>query len=259
MYYGLQLSASGMLTSLYRTDVLGNNLANVNTTGFKPDFPVTRQRDVVTDEDGVGYLPSNELLEKLGAGAHMAPNEVNFAPAALKETHNPLDLAIEGSGFFVLRDSANEGATGLLFTRDGRFTRNSDGELVQAASGLPVLSERGGLIRIPGDGPISIDELGRIQQDGEVVAQLRVADVMNKEELNKAGENSFRPTRAALQASIDPTGLVRQGFLEDSGVNEIQAMLMIQGATKAVGINTTMIRHQDRMMERAINTFGRSA
>ena len=74
MQYGLQISTSGILTGMYRTNVLANNLANINTTGFKPDSAFTRQRAVVREEDGVYSLPSNRLLEKLGpARTHGQP------------------------------------------------------------------------------------------------------------------------------------------------------------------------------------------
>ena len=68
MNYGMQISASGALSGLYRMDVFSNNLANINTTGFMPDVPVIRQRDAAAREDGLGAMPSNELVERLGAG-----------------------------------------------------------------------------------------------------------------------------------------------------------------------------------------------
>lgn len=73
MYYGIQLAASGALTSLYRTDVLANNLANINTAGFKPDMVYTRQRDTARVEDDLPFLPTDDLLERLGAGSTWPP------------------------------------------------------------------------------------------------------------------------------------------------------------------------------------------
>jgi len=229
MHYGLQLAASGMLTSLYRTDVFAGNLANLNTTGFKPDTPFTRQRDVARVEDNAPFLPSSDLLERLGAGAHLAPNEVNFGQAPLRQTGNPLDLALEGEGFIVLRDSSDQGQTGLLFTRDGRLSRDADGRLVQAASGKPVMSAQGGTITLPA-GSVTISGAGEIRSGDRLIGTIRLAD---------AGDRT-------------------QGYLEDSGVNEIRTLLSLQAASKAVGSNTRMIQYHDRMIDRAINALGRS-
>lgn len=109
MNYGLQISASGVLTSMYRQDVLANNLANMSTVGYKPDVPTTMLRDPARIEDDLGFMPSNDLIERLGAGVLSAPNRVSFAQGALETTNRPMDLAIEGDGFFVVRNDSGGG------------------------------------------------------------------------------------------------------------------------------------------------------
>ena len=88
MNYGLYLSASGVLTNTYRQDVFANNLANVETNGFKPDVPMLRQRDAESVEDQLGFDVSNEIMDKLGGGALAAKQRINFAPGSLKATGN---------------------------------------------------------------------------------------------------------------------------------------------------------------------------
>ena len=84
--YGMHLSASGALTSMHRQDVITNNLANARTPGFKPDIALQIARDPARIEDGLGNLPSNQLLERLGGGTHVLPTIVSFAQGVLEQT-----------------------------------------------------------------------------------------------------------------------------------------------------------------------------
>lgn len=257
MYYGIQLAASGALTSLYRTDVLSNNLANLNTTGFKPDFAYARERDTARIEDNLPFLPSNELLEQLGAGAHMAPNSVDHAQGTLTETGNDLDLAIRGEGFFVLRTLADGGTAGLRLSRDGRFTLDQAGRMVSATTGLPVMSESNQSIVLDRGVSVTVDADGTVKQAGEEVGRIQIRDLKDRDLLTRVGDGLFSLSTKALAQAIPATGTVHQGVIEGSGVNAIGAMMGIQGAAKSVGVNFGMIAYQDRMMERAINTFAR--
>ena len=88
MNYGLYLSASGVLTNTYRQDVFANNLANVETPGFKPDLPSIRQRDPEAIEDNLGFQGSNELLDRLGGGVLAGQQRINFNQGTLRPTGN---------------------------------------------------------------------------------------------------------------------------------------------------------------------------
>ncbi|USN98095.1 MAG: flagellar hook basal-body protein [Phycisphaeraceae bacterium] len=259
MYYGVQLAASGALTALYRTDVLANNLANADTAGFKPDFAYARQRDVVRVEDDLPFMPSNELLEKLGAGVHMAPNAVDHTQGTLSETGNPLDLAIRGDGFFVLRTLADSGTAGIRFSRDGRFTLDSSGRLVNATTGLPVMSDSNLPITLDRGLAVSVDTDGTVRQAGDAVARIQITDIKDRALLTRVGDGMFKMSNSALGQTIPATGTIQQGMIEGSAVNAINAMMGVQAAAKSVGTNFTMIAYQNRMMDRAINTFGRIA
>ena len=147
MNYAACISASGAIAALNRQDVLSNNLANVGTVGFKPDIPLARQRAAERREDGRFELPANEMLERLKSGVMIVPNAVDFTQGTLESTGNPLDLAIQGEGFFAVRESTPSGEA-VRLTRDGRFTQNSDGVLV-TTTGLPVLDDSDRPISIP--------------------------------------------------------------------------------------------------------------
>lgn len=255
MDYGLQISASGALASMHQQDALTNNLANINTTGFKPVLTGTMHRLAARQEDGLPFLSSNALLEKLGAGVFAAPERIDFAQGALESSDSPFDLAIEGDGFFVVGDPASPS-----LTRDGRFTLNGDHQLVMASSGTPVLSA--------GDGPIHIDPLqglveihadGQIFQGGVPINQIKLADVPDRTVLAKSGMGMFDSRYGAPLSLIDATGRVQQHALEASASNEIDSLMKIQSASRSAQSNLGMIDMQNRLIQSAINTFGRIA
>lgn len=261
MNYGLYLSAAGALTSLHRQDIYANNLANVNTPGFKPDMVFTRQR--LPERLESPHLPADPqwLLEQLGGGQLVDPTYASLGQGILTRTANPLDLAIEGDGFFVV--SADQGAAAsnedIRLTRDGRFTLSPDGTLVMAATGMPALDVNNEVIRLdPSGGDVVISETGEIEQNGQVVARLQVVSPTDPTLLEKVGDNllKFRDSEAAR---VPATGRIEQGFIEGSAVDAIKAMNAMIGASKAVSTNATMIRYHDQVMGQAINTFGRVA
>lgn len=251
MSYGLQLSASGAATALYRQDVYANNLANMDTAGFKPDVPMTYSRPAARQEDGLAYLPSNELLERLGGGALLRPNRVSLAQGSPRATGNALDVAVVGEGFLTVRDA--DGATRL--TRDGRMTRDSSGRLVLAASGLPVLGADGGEIVLNGPGPVLIDGDGAIRVGGRPVARLNLVQPADPASLRKQGNSLFA---VEGENTLTPaTGQIRQNAYEESAVDEIAAILQVTSAARDVDSNISMMQQHDRLMDRAINVLGR--
>lgn len=255
MNYGLQLSASGVLTSLYRQDVLANNLANVNTVGFKLDMVTTRQREVVRIEDGLSYMSSNKMLEQLGGGVLMLPNRVSFAQGPVLPTGNPLDLAIEGNGFFMVEDQSGTKGKNVLLTRDGRLTRNDRGELIQVTTGMRLLDDRGRPIRVPGGAKVAINNAGEIEADGVILGRVGLVDVQDRSMLRKRGGGLFEMDAQAQR--ISGTGRIHQFSVEGSAVDPIKAMMAVMGASKDVGGNIGMMQYQDRLMDRAINVLGR--
>ncbi|MEQ8317355.1 MAG: flagellar hook-basal body protein [Phycisphaerales bacterium] len=260
MQQGMRISASGALVSLYRTDVAAANLANVNTTAFKPDSATALGRTVVRAEDGLPFMPSDPLLEQLGAGVLAGPRRVSFEQGPLQETGNDLDLAIEGDGFFLVSVATPDGQQTQL-TRDGRFTRDDRGFLVQSTTGLPVLSPGGGPIALP-DEPVTIDVQGFIyDEDGGMLGQVGVVSVPDPSRLHKRGEGLYEAPQQVMNEAIGQplqSGvLVRQGMLEGSAVDPIKALMDVTNAGKSVSSNTRMIGYHDQLLDQAINTFAR--
>lgn len=254
MNYGLYMSTAGLLTKSHQMDVLSNNLANVGTTGFKPDRAFMVQRDPMRVEDGRAFLPSDDLLERLGGGTLVAPTAPDLTPAPLRVTDGPLDVAIDGPGFFHI--SGGEDPAAARLTRDGRFLLDERGRLVRSSDGKAVLDDRGAEIRLDPNQKVTIDADGTISQPDGAVARLAIVTPEAPNALVKEGANLFRfrdgdvRTRAA-------SGFVRQGMLENSGVDPVSTMTQIIDTSRAFERNARMIQIFDQGLSRVINTFGR--
>lgn len=258
MSYGLQISASGVMTAMYRQDVFASNLANMDTVGFKPDSPQQVFRLDVRREDGVANLPSNALLEKLGGGVLINPNRISFRQGALRSTGNALDVAIQGDGFLAVRDVADTGGDRLRFSRDGRLTLDRSGTLVMASNGMPVLDTQGQPIRLDPRATVAIDGDGSVRQGGELVARLQLVDFDDRSGLSKAGHGLFTASTDTLATRTPATGTVRQFHVEESAVDEVRALLQMTSAAREVDANVALIQQHDRLMERAIASLGRT-
>ena len=257
MNYGLYLSSSGLLTAMHRMDVAANNLANVNTAGFKPDFAAAAHRPAERVEDSLFTIDSNSLLESLGGGALSAPTLTRFTSAAPEVTHNPLDAAILGEGFFVVDSTGDGSGDDVKFSRDGRFTLAGDGLLVQASTGRPVLDDSDRPIRVDPALPVEITTGGEIHQAGRRIATLQIAAPPNLRSLTKVGDTLFRAPRGAASARVATGSLLQPGAIEGSGVQPIRALMDTTNAGRAVTLNTRLLDLADTLMDRAINTFGR--
>lgn len=256
MTYGLQIAASGLMTSLYKQDVLANNLANANTPGFKADLASTRQRLAVRQEDGLASAPSNALLEKLGGGALLNANRISFAQGPLRTTSNPLDVAISGDGFLTVRDDADKDNP-VKLTRDGRLTRNAAGELVLAASGLRILDTSGNPIVLPVGPDPTISGDGTIRQRGQDVAQIQLISGGDLTRLRKAGQSLFVAPADVISKSTPASGTLSQRTIEDSGVDEVKTLVALTSISRTIENQVNLIQAQDRLMDRAINVFGK--
>ncbi|MBL9001551.1 MAG: flagellar hook basal-body protein [Phycisphaerae bacterium] len=257
MSYGLQISASGAASALYRQDVHANNLANMDTVGFKPDIPSQRPRDDVRTEDGLWFMPSDVLLERLGGGVMLKPNLVDHGQGAIRESGNPLDLAIDGEGFFVLRPPIGSDPSIAHLTRDGRFTRNGAGQLVSVSTGAPVLDAQNRPVLLPPGPAPTVESDGTLRQGGAIIGRLRVMNPPDTGTLRKAGNGVFEVSAAAVARAGPAPGRVCQGAVEESSVSEIKSLMAVTGAAREVDANISMIQQHDRLMERAINSLGR--
>lgn len=259
MNYGLYISASGALNAVHRQDLYSSNLANLNTIGFKPDIATTRQRDAARIEDGLGHLPSNAMLERLSAGVMASPTRTDFSQGVIRSTGNDLDLAVRGEGFFTLLAEHDRGENRLRLTRDGRFTLDATGRVVSAVNGMPLVGTNGQPIRLSDEGPVTVQPDGTIIQDEQAVANISIVTLPDRSALRKGPDGLFVADQALMANRRQAPGHIEQHAVEEAAVNEIDALMAIESASRAAQANLGMITYHDRLMDQAINRFARVA
>jgi len=250
MIYGLWLSAAGLQTNDYRQAVITNNLANVDTVGFKEDLAVVRERRVASRSGGP-LGSAHPVLDGLTGGSFVAPTYTRFSQGPIITSSNPLDVAIVGEGFFQVRDGS-----AIRYTRDGRFTVAADGRLVTVGGGFELLDAQGRPIVLRPDEPgrARIAEDGTVYQGDTAVGRLAVVDFADKRLLRKVGHGTFEPV------GIEPRPIqanLRSRALEGSTVDPVRTMAEMIEAARAYQMNATMISLQDGMLARAVNDVGR--
>ena len=258
MNYGFTMGTAGVIAAMHRQDVASNNLANIQTVGYKPDTSFTIPRQAARQEDGLMNMPSNTLLERLGAGVLLAPNRTSFTQGSLTQTRNPFDVAIQGDGFLTVSGGADTAAGGdsLRLTRDGRMTVDTRGHLVTVTDGRDILDETGRPILVNPASDFTVHTNGSITQGGSEIAKLGFIDVPNRDSLKKVGNNMFSLSAAAATSKTVATGNVLQYNVEESGADPIRAMMAVQSAADAVGTTSKIMQIHDDLMNRAINTLG---
>lgn len=224
-------------------DVSANNIANASTSGFK----VERMMLEANSDNRARHADGPDRVAYVDTWAMGR----DFSQGALSQTGRPLDLALEGEGFFTLETDA-----GQRFTRDGRFTLGTDGAL-SAADGARVLDEAGEPIFLdPGAGPITISSTGDIAQGGAPIARLGVARFEQPGLLTKTGDNRYTAPENAEQV-FEELGQVRQGYSEASNVRAITEITRMMEVSRAYASVTKMIRDADELSRKAIDRLGR--
>jgi flagellar basal-body rod protein FlgF len=194
MDLGLYIAASGMVAEQVRQDQLAYDLANASTPGFKPDESTQHSFGEVLMANTEGGAAVGSVDE----GVALGKAYTNMTPGSMQETGEPLDFAIQGSGFFAVKT-----AQGVRYTRDGQFTSSATGVLTDT-NGDPVLDQRGAQIKVSATGTVPASALGVFEVPSAV----------------KQGENLYTGT-----PSGKPTGTVRQGSLEGSSVDTAKVMV----------------------------------
>jgi flagellar basal-body rod protein FlgF len=250
MQYGMYVSAAGALANSYRQDVIANNLANVDTVGFKRDLALVKARQTETAKTGQQKYTA-AALEGIGGGLFALPTYTDFSPASLKQTDSKLDLALNGKGFFPVKNG-----TQTNYTRDGRFTLNDQNQLVTFTQKLPVLDAAGEPIVLDRSflDQTYINDAGVISQGQGSIARLGVVDFQDTTQLRKQGNNLYISTgTAAGQQASTP---VMQGFLEDSGVNAINQLTDMIRSQRLFQTNISMMQMQDETLNLAVTRLG---
>ena len=259
MIRAMRTAASGMYAQKLNVDNISNNLANVSTTGFKKAklefqdvlYEVMRMAGATTT---LGFEVPVEL--QIGYGAKAVASQRIFSQGNLVDTGNPLDLAIDGDGFFMVE--MPDGTIG--FTRDGSFKLSRDGDMVTSegyllTAGISIPAEAE-TISIGVDGTVSIVNAG--ETEATEIGQLTIAKFLNPAGLSAVGRNLYKQTTASGDyiegvAGLDGLGLIRSGYLEMSNVETVEEMVNLIVAQRSYEINSKAIQTAEDMMQIANN------
>jgi flagellar basal-body rod protein FlgF/flagellar basal-body rod protein FlgG len=245
MPYGLYISAEGAQAQTRRLDIIANNIANVDTVGFKRDLAVMQSRYSEAIERGLAS-PGEAPTSDIGGGVQFRQSVTDFSPGPLRKTGNPTDVALEGDGFFVVRKGQEQ-----MLTRAGDFRLKSTGELV-TQQGYPVLSEDGSPITIsPTAGNWEIDSAGNVNQAGNRLP-LKIAKPTSLGDLTKVGENLFRPLGNVRPVAAADRA-VAGGYLEMSDVQPTTEMTTMIETSRLIEANINVMKTHSDMLANLVD------
>lgn len=246
----------GALTNEHRLNVIANNLANVNTTGYKRDQLSFKDTFISFAHDKIMEPVMNVRQEKLFpepvhiAKPRLAQSKIVFEQGSMRKTDSPFDFAIAGSGFFRVQTDQ-----GPFLTRNGHFQVNAEGTLV-TEQGFSVLAG-GGPITIPTGAQVVVNGGGEILVDGENLGALDVVSVDDEEALEKQGRNLYRIREGSQAQELPATDVVvNQGYLEAANVNVVTEMVNMIEAQRSFEGYQKMISSTHEMDEKSITRFG---
>ena len=263
MMRSLWTAASGMKAQQFNVDVIANNLANVNTVGYKRDR--VEFHDLIYETMRRAYVMEDQCRPvnlQVGHGVLPVATTKLFRTGSFERTDNYLDIAIQGDAFYVVR--AQDGSN--LYTRDGSFklALTANGMMLTTSDGLPVLDDGGNEIYINIDTPRLIvatnGELSYTNDYGEAEYlgyRIQLVKFQNRNGLETVGDNFYVQTSASGEAILDAEygkpSLLRQGYLEMSNVNIADEMVNLIVAQRAYEINSKCITTSDDMLGIANN------
>lgn len=259
MLKSLNTAATGMIAQQSNMDVVANNIANVDTAGFKKsraefeDLMYSNQKD---PGEASGLNSVSPTGVQTGLGVRTASIQKDFTGGSIKVTNNALDFQIEGNGFFQIRTPDGE----LGYTRDGAFRKDVTGQVVDKNGNtlIPQLQipETAMSIEVTPAGEVRV--IHNNNSDPEVIGQIELANFVNPAGLKSMGKNVFSQTVASGQpATARPgtqgVGFVSQNQLESSNVNIVDEMINMITAQRAYETNSKVVQTSDQMLQTAVN------
>lgn len=251
---GLYTAGSGMMLQMAKQDTIANNIANVNSAGYKkavavskafPEMLMTRLGE--NKKEGFATYTSEPLeqIGSLGTGAALDGIYTDYSIGNLKRTDQTTDFAIGGEGFFVV-----ETPQGECFTRGGEFKVNYEG-LLTDNNGYPVLDSYDEYIYLDSD-DITVNSAGIISSNGEEITQFKIVAFEDNNNLEKIGDNLFR-AEGYFEAE-NPE--IVQGFIEESNVNAVKEMVNLITTVRAYESLQKIVQAEDEAIQTAIDKVG---
>ena len=253
MIRGLYIGSSGMNAQQNRLDAISNNLANVDTAGYKSDISVSKSFPELllrrTQADGVyktsvGSADVAPSIGKLGLGVETNEHFTKFAQGSCRSTNSASDMALSGEGFFAVQTPVGE-----RYTRNGNFLLGKEG-ILETKDGYPLMGENGA-IHVEDD-KFTVNEDGMIySKDGELIDRIKVVRFDNERYLKKMGNSLWSSNDISGEAYV-AEGLERpkmmQGYMETSNVNVVNEMVKMIEVNRAYEASQKTIQSEDSMM-----------
>ncbi len=253
MLRGLYTAYTGMEAQQEKMNIVSNNLANANTTGFKQDNVVFSSfKDVLAYKINDPDTKNTARIGSMSLGTKLDNTYTNFEQGGLTMTEGDFDIALEGQGMLVVGTPNADGDMVEHYTRDGSLTLNQNRELV-TNDGEYVLGADGPIV-IP-DGNVSINQKGAIRVDNQTVDQLQLTAFEDMRTLRKIGDNLYTATDATQRTPY--TGAVRQGYVESSNVNSVKEMIEMINVMRTYEANQKVLTTYDSTLENVVNNVGR--
>jgi flagellar basal-body rod protein FlgG len=254
MMRALNTAASGMAAQQTNVDVIANNLANVNTTGFRKSRAEFEDLIYQTYRTPGGSVGDNQKLPtgiQIGEGVRTVSTTQLHIQGSLLQTGNSLDVAIEGNGYFQVTRPGGQ----IGYTRSGNFKTDAEGRLMTADGYLTepavTLPTNATSVTIAANGTISVTTPDQTQS--QEIGQLTLANFVNPSGLSPIGKSMFVPTDASgqplvAQPGLEGIGTLQQGFLEGSNVEVVNEMIDLIASQRAYEVNQKVITTADEML-----------
>ena len=260
MIRALYSAASGMTAQQLNVDNIAHNLANSNTTGFKSrraQFQDLMYQTMVQPGASAGAQTVVPTCLQVGLGTRTSSNEIIFTQGTFSQTDNPLDLVIQGRGFFQIRRASGD----IAYSRAGAFHLDKDGNVVtidgDALEPQITIPPDAQTITIAPDGTVSFLQPG--QSAAQLAGQIQLANFQNPAGLNSIGRNLYLPTDASGEPTVanpggsEGLGTLMQGYTEQSNVSVVEEFVNLIVAQRAYEANSKVVKAADEMYQQINN------
>lgn len=252
MFRGLYTAYTGMNVQQARMDAISNNLANIDTTGYKKDQVIVKSfKEVLTYKINDPEMVASQQIGKMSLGVSVDMVDIDYMQGSLKQTDEALNVALQGSGMIKVGSLSEDGTMVEKYTRDGSFLIDQQGRLV-TNEGLFVLGDEGIITLDQYDVRISRD--GSVYSNENLIDKIKIVGIEDGNTLRKQGSNVYIGTADTVETEF--TGTMEQGFLESSNASSIEEMINMINVMRTYEANQKIIQTYDATMEKVVNNIG---
>lgn len=251
MLRSLYIAGTGMITGRSKMDVITNNIANMDTVGYKKDQMISRSfSDLLLDRiNDPNIINQRAEVGPLNTGTHIDEIVTDFSQGPMESTEEDADLAIQGDGYFSVLTPQ-----GIRYTRSGNFAVDTNGDLV-TQEGYYVMGQDGGRLHI-GTDEFAVSSTGTITAENKTVGTIRLVAFKDQTVLRKTGENLYTTYNNAQPAQA-ATASIKQGYLETSNVDMATEMVDMLATNRAYESSQRIVKMVDESLGKTVNDIAR--